>query len=240
MKGFRDTDRTDFDAEHMPLLQRASFELSWLLDRGYPKDSARDFVGDRYQLTKRQRLLLARAVAGTVAARQRITKRLETTEAAGRHVSIDGFNVIVTLEVALTGGPIVSCQDSTVRDIAGMRGTYHPCDETTQAISMLYDYLDKAGAGDVDILVDAPVSNSGRLRSLLVDGTAAHPNLDVQVTLERDVDAVLSTLPDVIITSDSMILDHCSSWLNAAADILETIDDVWLIRPIGPLLQSDH
>jgi hypothetical protein len=37
-----------------------------------------------------------------------------------------------------------------------------------------------------------------------------------------------------------MILDHCSSWLNAAADILETIDDVWLIRPIGPLLQSDH
>lgn len=232
MKGFRPSDRKDFDDRRMPVLSRACHELSWLLDRDYPTDTARDFVGDRYQLTSRQRLLLARVVSGDAAARRRAAKRVGNVSDAGGRVSVDGFNAIVTLEVALAGGPVVACQDKTVRDLAGMRGTYHPSEETDRAIRLLFDHLGAVGATDVDVRIDGPVSNSGRLRALVLEAAEGYPALDVHAELDRDVDAVLASTPDVVVTTDSVILDKSTWWLNAVAEVLEGIDGVWMIRPM--------
>ena len=50
-----------------------------------------------------------------------------------RTLLVDGFNLIITIEVALSGGLVLDCADGTVRDLAGLRGSYHPVDETDGA-----------------------------------------------------------------------------------------------------------
>ena len=39
-------------------------------------------------------------------------------------VHIDGFNTIITLEVALSGSHVFCCRDDVLRDLAGLRGTH--------------------------------------------------------------------------------------------------------------------
>lgn len=234
MRGFSDGDHKDFGKDALPVLSRACHELSWLLDRDYPRDTARDFVGDRYQLTARQRLFMARAVSGKAAASGREAKRLDKQSLAGKNVLVDGFNAIVTLEVALSGGPIVSCEDGTVRDLAGMRGAYRPCDRTGEALRMLLAYFAGIGADSVGFLIDAPVSNSGRLRGIVLREAVPFGGVRVTAGLERDVDAELSASRDVVVTSDSAILDRCAAWSNAVAEIVGGLGGVWMIDAMPP------
>ena len=69
------------------------------------------------------------------------------------------------------------------------------------------------------ILLDEPVSNSGRLKTLTADiGEEFAFGLDIQIL--RDVDRSLYGRENVI-TSDSVILDHCASWVNLAAECMK-------------------
>ena len=61
---------------------------------------------------------------------------------------IDGFNTIITLEVALSGSLLLKCMDNTVRDPADLRGTYRLIDKTSQAILMIGRELEKGGIGN--------------------------------------------------------------------------------------------
>lgn len=56
-------------------------------------------------------------------------------------VHIDGFNSVITLEVALSGSPVFVCRDGTIRDLAGLRGTYRIIDKTEDAIELILQKL---------------------------------------------------------------------------------------------------
>jgi len=226
-RGYSESDGRDFSAAALEVLRRAAEEASYLVDRAYPRESAISFVGNRYQLNARQRLLLARSVSGDIARRAREEKRLELGAMAGRTVSIDGFNALITLEVALCASPVVRCQDGTIRDLAGLRGTYHPVEQTTRAIGLMLDILEQHGAAAALFLLDAPVSNSGRLREL-IDRCGTMRSMDVEARTIDLVDKALISKRDVV-TSDSVILDGCPSWYNLDAAIIAGLDDVWLI-----------
>ena len=84
------------------------------------------------------------------------------------------------------------------------------------AVRMMFQILQKAGISKATILLDEPVSNSGRLKALIADiGEDFSFELDIQVL--KDVDRSLYGKEHVI-TSDSVILDHCISWVNLAAE----------------------
>ena len=80
---------------------------------------------------------------------------------------IDGFNIVITLEVLLSDSLLFSCMDGTIRDLAALRGTYRLIPETADAVRLIFDILQEASVGKVNILLDEPVSNSGRLKSLI-------------------------------------------------------------------------
>ena len=46
-RGYQPTDEKDFGTESMETLQRAAAELSFLLDRDYPRETAVEFVGNQ-------------------------------------------------------------------------------------------------------------------------------------------------------------------------------------------------
>ena len=143
---------------------------------------------------------------------------MQISDLAGEEVWIDGFNTIITLEVMFSEGILFECLDGTIRDLAALRGTYRLIPETSDAVRMMLRTLQEARISKATILLDEPVSNSGRLKALIADiGEEFAFGLDIQIL--RDVDSSLYGRENVI-TSDSVILDHCESWVNLAAEVL--------------------
>lgn len=148
-----------------------------------------------------------------------IRNNIQHTLPSGSTVSIDGFNTVITLEVALSGSLLLKCMDGTVRDLAALRGTYRLIDKTEQAISMIGGMLEQLEIGEAVFYLDAPVSNSGRLAEQIRAALQQAP-FAVRVEVIHDVDVTLEKL-DNVITSDAIILDKCISWINLNSRIIE-------------------
>lgn len=194
--------------------------MSTIVKRGYPIKSASTFVGNHYLLSERQRLALARAVSSEESIGLRKAKEIESL-LPGSTVNIDGFNTIITLEVALSDSLLLKCMDGTVRDLAALRGTYRLIDKTETAVLLIGKALEREKVAKAVFYLDAPVSNSGRLKQRIL-GVFNQFNFEVQVEVINNVDSVLEKL-DNVITSDAIILDKCISWMNLNAKIIEDI-----------------
>ena len=68
---------------------------------------------------------------------------MQISDLDGKEVWIDGFNTIITLEVMLSEGILFECMDDTIRDLAALRGTYRLIPETSKAVLMLFQTLQK-------------------------------------------------------------------------------------------------
>ncbi len=150
-------------------------DLAWLLSRGYADPSALKLVGDRYRLVERQRVAVRRAACSDQARDARRSRRVEPASLRGQPLRIDGFNLILTLESALGGGVILGGRDGTYRDLASVHGTYRRVAETEPALRRAAAWLAEHEIGPCTWLLDAPVSNSGRVATLIraVDPTSS-------------------------------------------------------------------
>ena len=110
--------------------------------------------------------------------------------------------------------------DGTIRDLAALRGTYRLIPETAGALQLMFDVLQEASVGKLNILLDEPVSNSGRLKTLIADTAENKYSFDLDITILRDVDRTLYG-KELVITSDSIILDQCKSWVNLSEKCLK-------------------
>src|SRR6267378_5661009 len=108
-RGAHPEDKKLFAAEQLPVLRSAVSELSWLLTRGYSPKGALKLVGDRYTLTDRQRLAVSRASCSDQNL-ARLSRSVIPAEAAtDDNLIVDGFNLIITVEAALSGGVLLVC-----------------------------------------------------------------------------------------------------------------------------------
>jgi len=198
-------------------LRRAACELGWLLDRGYPRNSALAFVGDHHQLALRQRKAINRGVCTEAQQRVRAERRLPLEAMRDAALVIDGFNLIVTLEVALSGGLIVVGRDGAMRDLAGMRGSYGMVRETDEALDRVTALFEQHRPASVTWYFDAPVSSSGRLRAHL---EARSWPVRTEARLVRSADHALVAQPHVV-TADAAVLDACASWHDLTSALVE-------------------
>ena len=222
-RGFVPEDVKNFSPEALEIMRTASRHVCYLANEGYDLKQATTFVGNHYLLSERQRLAIMRSVATQVQIENRQKKQVPMTALSGREIWIDGFNTIITLEVLLSDSILFSCMDGTIRDLAALRGTYRLIPETECAIRMLFDILQEAEVSKVNILLDQPVSNSGRLKSCMADIAEKYQYpfaLDIRIL--REVDRELYD-KELVITSDSIILDHCISWVNLTRGCLDRL-----------------
>jgi hypothetical protein len=100
-----------------------------------------------------------------------------------------------------------------------LRGTYSIIDKTDLAISVLGKTLNKLKIANAVIYLDAPISNSGRLKTKIFEYSKEFTfNIDVMIVQNPDV--ILQDMADIV-TSDSVILDNCKSWFNLSKTILD-------------------
>lgn len=227
-RGFDPNDHKWFSNEAISMLGVAQEEIQWLLDRGYKMGSVIEFIGNHHQLSLRQRTALQRATSSKLQYDNRNARMLSIEAARDGCLYIDGFNLIITLEVALSKSLIILGNDGVLRDLAGLRGTYYLIDQTDKALRLIGETLRKLSVPEVMFYLDAPVSNSGRLKTSILEH--AHEwNIPVYVELVPNADVVLSKM-ERIISGDSVILDQCISWFNLSRIIVDDyIKDAWII-----------
>jgi len=225
-RGYVPKDAVEFGSDALAKLNAAAQELAFLLDRGYDVKSASTFIGNHHLLSERQRLALARITSPQAALRVRQQKELLQ---APDSLALDGFNTIITLEVALSGSLLIEGMDGTIRDLAGLRGSYRIVDKTVKAVDLLLRRMEETGVKNALFYLDRQVSNSGRLRGLLLDKAEGRP-VRVQVKLHPSVDGQLSRMENVV-TSDAVILDKCESWYNLNRPLIESaVPEAWVLR----------
>ena len=228
-RGPHPEDRQLFAAEYWPRLRRATRDLSWLLSRGYASASALKIVGDRYSLDARQRLAVARCACSRDAAARRQKHEVQTTDLEQHPLWIDGYNVLTSVESALSGGVILHAGDGCYRDMASMHGTYRTVEETIPAIHLLGELTSECNIAKCHWLLDQPVSNSGRLKTMLQE-IATKQSWDWQVELVPDPDRVLRHADQIVATADSQVLDRVARWFNLARFTINLrVRDAWIV-----------
>ena len=228
-RGAHPEDERLFAAECVPRLCEATRDLSWLLTKNYAFPSALKVVGDRYSLEARQRLAVARCACADQAVVQRQQRRLDVADLENRELWIDGYNVLTSLEAALAGGVILRARDGCYRDMASMHGSYRKVSETLPAIHLLGELLAGWNVAACHWLLDQPVSNSGRLKTILREFAAEH-SWNWQIELVPDPDCVLSRSDQIVASSDSQIIDQARRWFSltrAAIDLRVT--GAWIV-----------
>jgi hypothetical protein len=254
-RGAHPEDARLFSEGYKQALRTAVEEHSWLLTRGYAQDSALKLVGDRHGLTARQRLAVMRsscsdeALAGRqrrkvsldrissppagdgteVAAPESGPLRADASGAGGAVLALDGYNVLITIESALSGGLILIGRDGCYRDLASVHGTYRKVEETRPAISIIVDSLLGLGVQHLTWYLDRPVSNSGRLRALILD-VLSQRSAAWEVELVDSPDRSLAAFEGPVASSDSWVLDRCGAWVNLAAYLINAnAPDAWIV-----------
>lgn len=144
-------------------MRQAVRELSWLLSLDYAPAASLKLVGDHFALKDRQRLAVARAACSDRQREFREQNQLPLESIKGQDLLIDGFNIIVTIEAALSGGVLIKCRDACIRDMSSVHGSYRSVAETEEAIRLISETLLGAEPASALWLLDQPVSNSGRL-----------------------------------------------------------------------------
>jgi len=217
-----------FAPETLGALRSALADYCLLLTKGYAQKSSLKLVGDKFSLTERQRLALMRSACSDEQLASRTRRCVVVDALAGQRIAIDGYNLLITIEAAMSGGVIFKGRDGCYRDLASIHGTYRKVTETIPAVELIGRFLKEVGTASAFWLLDSPVSNSGRLKTLI--GQLAEKNdWPWEIELAMSPDAVLTKSDMIAATSDSMVLDTCQRWCNLATEIIRRkLDSAWV------------
>jgi hypothetical protein len=220
-----------FAPSSLPTLRSAVDDLCWLLDRGYALPSALKLVGDRYQLEERQRLAVFRSACSTGQKRRRERHRCPDGDLHGARVLVDGYNILTTVEAALSGGVLILGRDGCLRDLASMHGTYRKVEETLPALQLVDQGLTRLGVAAAHWLLDCPVSNSGRLKQIMEQEYGRNWTVE----LAQNPDGLLARSEQIVCSADSAVLDRCARWFNLVPSLLAPRwHELWIIDMSAP------
>jgi hypothetical protein len=205
-------------------------DYRFLLDGGYPEKQVQKLVGDRYRLSKDLRMVLYRGVLPPKTARRNAAKRIERRglddvvgfrtasggveenpaggpgggEGAFR-LMVDTYNVILTCMNYLLGKAVFIADDGFVRDIGGAHGRITDTEEFRRAAGLVLEYL----SGEripFEMVLDKPVSNSGRHRRI-IEEVASVRGVECPTVLSDSADRhILERTRGAAATSDSAVI----------------------------------
>jgi len=231
-RGLAPEDGVAFGPGALSTLRQAVGEFGWLLSRGYAGQAALKLVGDRHQLTARQRKGVYRCACTDVARTNRLARQCRPEDLLGRELEIDGFNLLITVETALAGGLVFVGRDTAHRDLASVHGSYRTVAQTREALQRIGDCLGRLQIRAAHWWLDRPVGNSGRLRAQIL-ALAQAMGWQWSAELVNNPDRELADTDRVVVTSDAWILDACQAWFDLAghvvAEVVGTIPQVRLV-----------
>jgi hypothetical protein len=228
-RGAHPADQKLFAPKHHERLREAVADLSLLLSRGYTAVASLKLIGDHFALRERQRLAVARAACSDQQKELRKDKLLLLEAIKGQNLLIDGFNIIITMEAALSGGVLIRCRDDCLRDLSSVHGSYRSVTKTEEAICLISETLLAATPASVVWVLDQPVSNSGRLAQRIRE-MSVERNWPWNVEVVMNPDKFIRASDQIAVTSDSNILDGVKGWVNLCESLITRhLSEAWVV-----------
>lgn len=203
-------------------LHLAAADFLYLLDHTYPRSASLQLVGNRYNLDALHRHLLHRGVFAREESKKRRSRLLSPDRLVGARLLVDGHNVLITIESAIAGRPLIAATDGVIRDVAGISHRYHISSLTREAIDSTVLLLKVYPPRETLFLLDAPIRQSGELAALLRVGLK---NLglpgDAQTVKVPEADLVDPHA--VVATSDSAVLDRAKQAVDLTGAVIRSL-----------------
>lgn len=198
-------------------------DLVFLLERGYPKKSSVQLVGNRYALPSEQRRMLLRGVFRPGVCRTRSGKLVDPLRETPPLLLVDGYNILITIESYLLGRTVFTSMDGYVRDVAGVFGSYRFSDMTLRSTALAWEILDRINTR-VAWYLDAPASRSGELAAHLRKQSRGKP-YPVSITVADDPDRCIIErgVEGAAATSDTVIIDRVTQCVDIPAVVIGTL-----------------
>lgn len=183
--------------------------MRYLVNRGYPKDSAIRFVSNHHRLPIEQRFVLARVVVASNIACRRLSKAIYLEALHENAVFVDGYNVLIIVESILAGCSVYLSDDGFLRDTRGIFRSYRASEFTVPALSEILDVLTMAGPDRVEVLLDQQIGMSGQLAAQIAE-MMTRRGLAWTARTVRDVDRQLKMAQGIVATADGNVIDASS------------------------------
>lgn len=201
-------------------IYQAARDFLWFQDRGYPREAALQWVGDRFALVRTDRNLLHRGVFSQRSAAQRLAKRVRGALWRRWPLWVDGHNVHITVESLLLNRPMVLANDGALRDVAALSGSYHMSEVTEVAMKAIFSCLQAFPPVEVHFLFDAPMSRSGELAARYRESLHKH-RLVGEARVVPVPEKHFPRSKDVIASSDHAVLESSTHWLDLARWVMD-------------------
>ncbi len=202
-----------------PFLKEAATDLRYLLARGYPRNAALSLAGNRYGLDHTARQLLHRGVFAPPEAAARRAKLRHLEDLAGHSLGVDGHNVLITLECAMRGLPLVAADDGFIRDVGQVSRAFKPTPETDLVLELLAEFLAPRPVGLIRVFFDAPLSLSGELARRTGELWSTR-GLKVEAAAVPVPEKELLACASPICTSDTALIDQAEVVVDLAGEII--------------------
>lgn len=210
-----------FGSEKMVLkLKNAAQDMNYLLSRGFAEKASAELIGNRYKLRSRQIQMLKGASASDFQMEDRKNKLISLENLKNKLVYLDGFNVLILLESLLSGAYIFKGWDGCFRDLSSVHGSYKRVIQTQQSIELVAKFFKKAQLEKLIWIFDKPVSNSGRIKQMILD-LADENHWNWEVILDNNPDRFIAEHSEIAISSDAWILNQCKQWFNMIEYLIE-------------------
>jgi hypothetical protein len=201
-------------------LLNALEDIYYLLSRNYPAKASLALVGNRYQLVQRQLQALQGMSCSAKEISSRKERELSPAALKDQTILLDGFNVLIILETALSGGFVFEGLDGCYRDIASVHGTYKKAQHTEEALIIIGNTLQQLQLQKVIWVFDAPISNSGKLKGSCYELAEKH-GFPWEIILDNHPDKYLINNKGLVCSSDGWVLNECTAWFNLGAYIIK-------------------
>jgi hypothetical protein len=218
-----------------PQLCQAALDFFFLQNRGYPRRSGLELVGNRYQLQHLERQLLHRGIFSQGDALRRFAKRSRGVNWQKEWLVVDGHNVQITVESSLLGRPVLRANDGAIRDLAGQSANFRLSETSRLAIELVFGFLKVFMPSRVLFLFDAPISQSGLL---------AHSYQENMKVIGLQGSARAVAVPErefcyeqaIVASSDQAVLEQASRWVDLAGLVLRFQGSLQLMVDFSPII----
>lgn len=195
-----------------PVLLEAKKDFKYLLNRGFPRTGALNFVGNHYLLDEIQRNYLNRTVFSKEKMKNRESKLILLSEIKNKCVLLDGYNVLITTESICKGEEefLVDCDDGVMRDVKAVFGKYKENETTKEALNFIIYLLKIFKPERVLFFYDSPVSLSGELARTTHEILKSHGvpgDAQTASNVDRELIQLSRNLNGIVATSDGIIID---------------------------------
>lgn len=239
-RGANPKDYAAFTNKNIDNLKQAVFDLSWLLSNGYSQKASLKLVGDKFSLTDRQRKAINAASAEKESLELRKKNEIEIDldinsdfKNLNSTLVIDGYNLLITTECALSNAPLFIGLDGCMRDIASIHSTYRKVEETIPALELIGKVIEELEIKETIWVLDSPISNSGRLKKIMED-LAEEKKWNWKILLEKHADKSIVELSHnknhIVASCDAWITINASNWVNLCSFIVKNyIPSAWVL-----------